>query len=96
MAPVLVQGWTSFKLKEEDLRPIIKNISCPVLCFIYATFNQKSSRSGKGKTAGRGVKGQKARSGVSIKSFEGGYQGSVYYGDVTRGCTINVQIKGIG
>ena len=28
--------------------------------------------SGKGKTAGRGVKGQKARSGVSIKSFEGG------------------------
>ena len=28
--------------------------------------------SGKGKTAGRGVKGQKSRSGVSIKSFEGG------------------------
>jgi large subunit ribosomal protein L15 len=28
--------------------------------------------SGKGKTAGRGVKGQKARSGVSIKAFEGG------------------------
>jgi len=28
--------------------------------------------SGKGKTAGRGVKGQKARSGVSIKGFEGG------------------------
>ncbi len=28
--------------------------------------------SGKGKTAGRGVKGQKARSGVAIGSFEGG------------------------
>ena len=28
--------------------------------------------SGKGKTAGRGVKGQKARSGVSIFGFEGG------------------------
>jgi large subunit ribosomal protein L15 len=28
--------------------------------------------SGKGKTAGRGVKGQKARSGVSIMGFEGG------------------------
>jgi large subunit ribosomal protein L15 len=28
--------------------------------------------SGKGKTAGRGVKGQKARSGVSIAGFEGG------------------------
>jgi large subunit ribosomal protein L15 len=28
--------------------------------------------SGKGKTSGRGVKGQKSRSGVSIKAFEGG------------------------
>ncbi|KPQ11135.1 MAG: LSU ribosomal protein L15 RplO [Saliniramus fredricksonii] len=28
--------------------------------------------SGKGKTGGRGVKGQKSRSGVSIKAFEGG------------------------
>ncbi len=28
--------------------------------------------SGKGKTAGRGVKGQKARSGVSLNGFEGG------------------------
>ena len=27
--------------------------------------------SGKGKTSGRGVKGQKSRSGVAIKSFEG-------------------------
>ena len=28
--------------------------------------------SGKGKTSGRGFKGQKSRSGVAIKSFEGG------------------------
>ena len=28
--------------------------------------------SGKGKTSGRGVKGQKSRSGVAIKIFEGG------------------------
>ena len=28
--------------------------------------------SGKGKTSGRGVKGQKSRSGVAINSFEGG------------------------
>ena len=27
---------------------------------------------GKGKTSGRGIKGQKSRSGVAIKSFEGG------------------------
>jgi|TARA_B110000438_G_scaffold292190_1_gene330174 large subunit ribosomal protein L15 len=40
--------------------------------------NQKKIRpgrgigSGKGKTGGRGHKGQKSRSGVAIKSFEGG------------------------
>ena len=28
--------------------------------------------SGKGKTSGRGIKGQKSRSGVAIKRFEGG------------------------
>ena len=32
----------------------------------------RGSGSGKGKTSGRGVKGQKSRSGVAIKSFEGG------------------------
>ena len=32
----------------------------------------RGSGSGSGKTAGRGVKGQKSRSGVSIKGFEGG------------------------
>ena len=46
------------------------------------TFNSKSSKnkkrlgrgigSGKGKTSSRGHKGQKSRSGVAIKSFEGG------------------------
>ena len=40
------------------------------------TFNKKrvgrGIGSGKGKTSGRGVKGQKSRSGVAIKSFEGG------------------------
>ena len=38
-------------------------------------FRKKVGRgigSGKGKTSGRGVKGQKARTGVSIKGFEGG------------------------
>ena len=43
-----------------------------------AKINKKKIRvgrgigSGKGKTSGRGVKGQKSRSGVAIKSFEGG------------------------
>src|SRR6056300_1094862 len=43
-----------------------------------STSNKKRKRrgrgagSGLGKTAGRGVKGQKSRSGVSINGFEGG------------------------
>ena len=41
-----------------------------------ATQNRKRAGrgigSGKGKTAGRGVKGQKSRSGVAINGFEGG------------------------
>ena len=40
--------------------------------------------SGKGKTSGRGVKGQKSRSGVAIKSFEGG-QMPLYRRVPTRG-----------
>ena len=32
----------------------------------------RGTGSGKGKTSGRGHKGQKSRSGVAIKSFEGG------------------------
>ena len=31
LSPLLVQGWSSFKLDEEDLRSFIKNITCPVL-----------------------------------------------------------------
>tara|TARA_Y100000590_G_C15500348_1_gene931368 strand:- start:43 stop:504 length:462 start_codon:yes stop_codon:yes gene_type:complete len=43
-----------------------------------SSFNKKRKRvgrgsgSGLGKTAGRGVKGQKSRSGVAINGFEGG------------------------
>ena len=40
--------------------------------------------SGKGKTSGRGVKGQKSRSGVAIKAFEGG-QMPLYRGLPKRG-----------
>jgi len=49
LAPLLVQGWTSFKLKEEDLRPIIKNISCPVL-FTWA-MKDKFVKFGRNKKA---------------------------------------------
>src|ERR1700754_900854 len=38
----------------------------------YRTRVGRGPGSGKGKTAGRGVKGQKARSGVAIAGFEGG------------------------
>jgi len=31
LAPLLVQAWTSFKSKDEDVRPLIKTINCPVL-----------------------------------------------------------------
>ncbi|MFM8373587.1 MAG: alpha/beta fold hydrolase [Bacteroidota bacterium] len=31
LTPLLVQAWTSFKSTEEDLRPMIKTINCPVL-----------------------------------------------------------------
>ena len=37
----------------------------------------RGSGSGSGKTAGRGVKGQKSRSGVAINGFEGG-QNPIY------------------
>ncbi len=37
-----------------------------------ATRVGRGTGSGKGKTSGRGVKGQKARTGVSINGFEGG------------------------
>ncbi len=47
--------------------------------------------SGKGKTSGRGHKGQKSRSGVAIKSFEGG-QMPLYRRLPKRGFN-NIQIK---
>ena len=31
LASLLVEGWSSFKLEEEDIRPLIKHITCPVL-----------------------------------------------------------------
>ena len=31
LAPILVQGWKSFKQAEEDLRSLIKTVNCPVL-----------------------------------------------------------------
>ncbi|WP_349364499.1 MAG: 50S ribosomal protein L15 [Roseitalea porphyridii] len=42
--------------------------------------------SGKGKTSGRGVKGQKSRSGVALKGFEGG-QNPLYRRLPKRGFT---------
>jgi len=50
--------------------------------------------SGKGKTSGRGVKGQKSRSGVAIKSFEGG-QMPLYRRLPKRGFNV-IGIKDIG
>jgi large subunit ribosomal protein L15 len=50
--------------------------------------------SGKGKTAGRGVKGQKARSGVAIKGFEGG-QMPLHRRLPKRGF-VNIHAKDIG
>ena len=48
--------------------------------------------SGKGKTSGRGVKGQKSRSGVSISGFEGG-QMPIYRRLPKRGFKNNFKIK---
>ncbi len=50
------------------------------MSFLNSTLKVKTSKkrlgrgigSGKGKTSGRGIKGQKSRSGVAINSFEGG------------------------
>ena len=48
--------------------------------------------SGKGKTSSRGHKGQKSRSGVSIKSFEGG-QMPLYRRLPKRGFKLLIKIK---
>ena len=49
IAPLLVQAWKSFSRKEEDLRPLIKNIHCPVL-FTWA-IKDKIVRFGRNKKA---------------------------------------------
>ena len=48
------------------------NLNSTVQVKIKKTRVGRGIGSGKGKTSGRGVKGQKSRSGVAIKSFEGG------------------------
>ena len=52
----------------------------------------RGSGSGLGKTSGRGVKGQKSRSGVSINGFEGG-QMPIYRRLPKRGFTNHFKIK---
>ena len=52
----------------------------------------RGSGSGLGKTAGRGVKGQKSRSGVSINGFEGG-QMPIYRRLPKRGLKNHFSIK---
>ena len=52
----------------------------------------RGSGSGLGKTAGRGVKGQKSRSGVSINGFEGG-QMPLYRRLPKRGFKNNFKVK---
>ena len=47
------------------------NLNSTVQVKIKKTRVGRGIGSGKGKTSGRGVKGQKSRSGVAIKSFEG-------------------------
>ena len=49
LAPLLVQAWTSFKSKDEDLRPLIETIKCPVL-FTWAT-NDKFVQYNRNKKA---------------------------------------------
>ena len=52
----------------------------------------RGSGSGLGKTSGRGVKGQKSRSGVSINGFEGG-QMPIYRRLPKRGFKNHFEIK---
>ncbi len=49
LSSLLVQGWSSFKLDEEDVRPFIKNIHCPVL-FTWA-MKDKFVQFGRNKKA---------------------------------------------
>ena len=50
----------------------INQIKASLISSKKAKRRGRGSGSGLGKTAGRGVKGQKSRSGVSINGFEGG------------------------
>ena len=52
----------------------------------------RGSGSGLGKTSGRGVKGQKSRSGVSINGFEGG-QMPIYRRLPKRGFNNQFKVK---
>ena len=52
----------------------------------------RGAGSGKGKTAGRGVKGQKSRSGVAVNGFEGG-QMPIYMRLPKRGFTPHNQSR---
>ncbi len=49
LAPILVQGWKSFKQAEEDLRSLIKTVNCPVL-FTWG-MNDKFVQFGRNKQA---------------------------------------------
>lgn len=49
LAPILVQGWTSFKQDEEDLRLLIETVNCPVL-FTWG-MNDKFVQFGRNKKA---------------------------------------------
>ena len=49
LAPLLVQAWTSFKSDEEDLRPLVETITCPVL-FTWA-IKDKFVQLGRSKSA---------------------------------------------
>ena len=49
LAPLLVEAWTSFKSKDEDLRPLISTINCPVL-FTWGT-KDKFVQFGRNKIA---------------------------------------------
>ena len=50
----------------------INEISSTLTSYKKTKRRGRGSASGLGKTAGRGVKGQKSRSGISINGFEGG------------------------
>ena len=64
-------------LKQKNIRNcrkerVMTNLNSTVKIKIKKMRVGRGIGSGKGKTSGRGVKGQKSRSGVAIKSFEGG------------------------